>query len=67
MSGSKGKSSSDVTATVLTVPFKVLYHKIKNIFFNFLCLFCKYYLCEKYYKPITVQYYVASFVSGYVG
>ena len=65
MSGSKHKSSSDVAGT--TVLFKVLYYKIKNIFFNFLCLFFMYYLCEKYYKPITVQYYVASFVSGYIG
>ena len=42
-----------------TVLFKVLYHKIKNIFFIFyVCLFLRmYYLCEKYYKPITVQYY----------
>ena len=23
-----------------------------------------YYLCEKYYKPITVQYYIANCVSG---
>ena len=23
------------------------------------CLLFTYYLCEKYYKPITVQYYVA--------
>ena len=22
-----------------------------------------YYLCEKYYKPITVQYYIADYVS----
>ena len=26
-------------------------------------LFFMYYLCEKYYKPITVQYYVADCVS----
>ena len=40
-----------------TVLFKVLYCKIKNVF----CVF--YYLCEKYYKPITVQQYIASCVS----
>ena len=45
--------------------FKVLYHKIKNVFFTFcfVCLFFMYYLCEKYYKPITVQYYIADCVS----
>ena len=38
-----------------TVFFKVLYCKIKNVFFIFLCLFLyTYYLCEKYYKPIIV-------------
>ena len=31
--------------------------------FYFLCLFFTYYLCEKYYKPITVQYYRADCVS----
>ena len=31
--------------------------------FYFLCLFFKYYLCEKYYKTITVQYYTADCVS----
>ena len=45
-----------------TVLFKVLYCKMKNVFFIF-CLFFMYYLCEKYYKPITVQYYIANCVS----
>ena len=45
-----------------SVLFKVLYCTIKNVFFIF-CLFCMYYLCEKYYKPITVQYYIADCVS----
>ena len=70
MSGSKYKSSSDVAATVkkrqllycTTALFKVLYCKIKNVFFIF-CLFFMHYLCEKYYKPITVQYYMADCVS----
>ena len=31
--------------------------------FYFLCLFFIYYLCEKCYKPITVQYYIADCVS----
>ena len=47
MSGSKRKSSSDVAGTA--VLFKV-------------CFFM-YYLCERYYKPITVQYYIANCVS----
>ena len=28
-----------------------------------MCLFSMYYLCEKHYKPITVQYYIADCVS----
>ena len=42
-----------------TVLFKILYCKIKNYF----CVFFMYYLCEKYYKPITVQYYITYCVS----
>ena len=30
--------------------------------FDFLCLFFIYYLCEKYYKPLTVQFYIADYV-----
>lgn len=44
MSGNRHKNSSDVAGTA--VLFKVLYCKIKNVFF--LCLFFMYYLCEKY-------------------
>ena len=44
-----------------TVLFKVRCCKIKNILF-LLCLFFMYYLCAKYYMPITVQYYVANCV-----
>ena len=40
-----------------TVLFKVLYCKMKK------CLFFMYYLCEKYYKPITVQYCIANCVN----
>ena len=70
MSGRKCKSSSDGAGTAkkrqplycTTVLFKVLYCKIKNVFFIF-CVFLMYYLCEKYYKPIIVQYYIANCVS----
>ena len=50
---------------VTTVLLKVLYRKIKDVFFVFLCvcLFFKYYLCEMYCKPITVQCYIANCVS----
>ena len=62
MSGSKCKSSGDVAGTA--VLFKVLYCKIKNVFFTFyICLFFMYCLCEKSYKPITVQYYIADCIS----
>ena len=44
--------------------FKVLYCKIKNVFFIFcVCLSFMYYLCEKYYKLVTVQYCIADYVS----
>ena len=47
-----------------TVLFRILYCKIKNVFFIFcVCLFFRYYLHEKYYKPTTVQYYRAYCVS----
>jgi len=59
MSGSEHKSNDDVAGT--TVLFKVLYCKIKNVSFIFLC-FLMYYLCEKYYKPIVVQYYITNCV-----
>ena len=36
--------------------------KIKNVFLIF-CLFFMNYLCEKYYKPIAVQYYIVNSVS----
>ena len=41
--------------------YKGLYYKIKKHYF--LCLSFIYYLYEKYYKPITVQYYMADCVS----
>ena len=42
------------------MPAVLLYCKIKNVLFF---VFCFYVLCEKYYKPITVQYYIANCVS----
>lgn len=59
MSESKGKSSDYVASTAML--FKVLYHKSKNVFLIF-CVCCAY-LCEKYYRPITVQCYIADYVS----
>ena len=38
--------------------------KMFSLFFVFVCFSCTYYLCEKYYKPITVQCYIADCVSG---
>ena len=47
-----------------TVLFKVLYctirFKLFSLFFVFFLMYC---LCEKYYKPITVQYYIADCIS----
>ena len=34
-----------------------------KMFSLFLCLLFMYYLCEKYYKPIRVQYYITDCVS----
>ena len=45
-----------------TVLFKVLYFTFKMFNF-FVWFFFMYYLCEKYYKSIILQYYVASCVS----
>ena len=67
------KSSSDVagTATKHQLFFILLYFswycpiRLKTLS-SFLCVFFMYYLCEKYYKPITVQYYIADCV-GYLG
>ena len=58
MSGNKCKSSGNVAGN--TEFFKVLYCKIQNVYF--MCLFFMYYLCEKYYKPITEQYHIADYV-----
>ena len=44
-----------------TVVFKILYHKIKNGY-SF-CFSFIYHLCEKCYKPITVEYNIADYVS----
>ena len=62
MSGSRHKSSGDVAG--ITVLFKVLHCKIKKMSSLFLVFFFfMYYLCEKYYKPIATQYYIADWVS----
>ena len=46
-----------------TVLLKVPHCRVKNVFFIFCACFFMDYLCEKYYKPITVQYYIADCVS----
>ena len=50
------------TSCCTAIIFKVLYCKVKNVLFLCVCLFM-YYLCENYYKPITVQYYIPDCVS----
>ena len=62
MSRSKSKSHGDVADT--TVLLKVLYCKIKMVLFFVLFM---YYLCQKHYKPITVQYSIADCVRWYLG
>ena len=66
MSRSKHKSSGDVAGTKKCQLFIVLlyfsrYCTVRLKMFIF-CLFFMYYLCKKYYKPITVQYYIADCV-----
>ena len=39
-----------------TVIFNILYYKNKNILSVFIFFWCN--LCENYYKPIAVQYYI---------
>lgn len=55
--GSKCKSNGDKVGII--VIFKVLYYELKNVLFFVVFLFFVYYLYEKYYKPITVKYYIA--------
>ena len=43
----------------------VLYYKIENVFLIFV-RFLMYYLCEKYYKPIIVQYCKLVVLVGYL-
>ena len=58
------QASKPVGVAGTTVFFKALYCKIKSLFFIFcVCLFFMYYLREKYYKPIPLQYYRADCVS----
>ena len=47
-----------------TVIFKILYYKTKNVLFIYLFFMCLLY--EKYYKPTTVQYYIANVLVGYL-
>ena len=39
------------------------YCTVRLKMFSFLCLFFMYYLCERYCKPITMQYHIANCVS----
>ena len=50
-------------AHVSGVLFKYCTVRLKMFSLFFVCLFFMYYFCEKYYKSITVQYYIADCVS----
>ena len=56
MSKNKHKSSSDVAGIILYLPRQCPIRL--KMFSVSLYLFFMYYLCKKYYKPITVQYYM---------
>ena len=43
--------------------FKVLYYKVNNVYFLCLFILCVCITYEEYYEPITVQYYIADYVS----
>ena len=56
----------------LCMPAVILYYctfqgtvleDLKCFLYFCVCFLCAYYLCENYYKPITVQYSIASCVS----
>ena len=67
---SKHKSSNDVAGTAKrhqTIMIETTYCTVRLIFFYILCLFFMHYLCENYYKPITVQYYIANSVHWVLG
>ena len=56
--------SSSELSKIWTCPvYQLLYCTVRFKMFYLLSLFLKYYLCEKYYKPITVQYHIADRVS----
>ena len=61
MFGSEHKSSSSVAGT--TVLFKVCTVRLEMLSLFFCVCFFMCCLCEKHYKPITVQYYTADCVS----
>ena len=48
--------------TLYYCAFQGTVSKIKNVCFIFVFFLCAYYLCENYYKPITVKYYIANCV-----
>ena len=41
----------------------LLYFSRRKMFIFCVCFLCSYYLCEKYYKPIIVKYYIVDCVS----
>ena len=64
MSGSNPKSSGDIAGT--TILFNVLYYTVRlKMFSSFFCVYLlfTYYLGEKYYKLITVQYHIDDCIS----
>ena len=62
MSCSKGKSSSDVTGTVLTVPFKVLYYKILNVLSFVFFVYFMYFVVFAYFFVYFVFFIFCVFV-----
>ena len=59
MSRSKHESSGDVAGTVLYFSRACTVRLKYFLLYVFGFFFFLYYLCEKYYKPITVQCYIA--------
>ena len=63
---SSGCPEASIKAVVmqLVLLYFSRYCPVRLQMFNFcVSLFFMYYLCKKYYKPITVQYYIADYVS----
>ena len=55
--------SKKISLGTQLIQLAIEYCTVRFKMFYFLCMFYMYYSCEMYYKPITLQYYIADCVS----